>query len=110
MATRRLANRVAQFALSPEIEWSLDNAIRGGHVYHLRESDGTKCTLFVTTTLEAPDKGRLAVGFESTLIEDEWETHSWAWWTLEVEKGTLPIQPESAMDIIWVSPNEKKER
>ena len=109
--TRRLANRVAQFALSPEIEWALDNAIRGSHVYHLRESDGTKCTLFVTTAIDTEDQGRLAVGFESTLTdEEEWETHSWSWWTKEVEKGTKQITPEGAMDILWTSPNEKREK
>lgn len=108
--TRRLANRVAQFALSPEIEWALDNAIRGGHVYHLRESDGTRVTIFVTTAIEVAEKGRFAVGIESALVEEEWESFAWAWWTLEVDKGTFPITPEGAMDFIYLSPNEKREK
>jgi len=108
--TRRLATRVAEHALSPEIEYSLDNAIRGGHVYHLRESDGTRVTLFVTTGIEVSDKGRLSVGIESKLVEDEWESFAWAWWTLELDKGTLPITPEGAMDFIYLSPNEKREK
>lgn len=108
--TTRLAKRVAQFPLSPEIEWALDNAIRAKHMYHLRESDGSRCTLLVTTTLEAPEKGRLAVGFESLQMEEDWTTHAWAWWTGEVEKGTMPVTPEGAMDFIWVSPNERKEK
>lgn len=108
--TRRLATRVAQYALSPEIEYCLDNAIRGGHVYHLRETDGTRVTLFVTTAIEVPERGRLAVGLESKFIEDEWETFAWAWWTLEAEKGTLQITVEGAMDFIYLSPNEKREK
>lgn len=108
--TRRLANRVAQFALSPEIEWALDNAIRGGHAYHLRESDGTRVTVFVTTAIELEAKGRLAVGIESKLVEDEWESYAWGWWTLEVDKGNFQITPEGAMDFIYLSPNEKREK
>ena len=110
MATRRLATRVAQYPLSPEIEYCLDNAIRGGHVYHLRETDGTKVTLFVTTAIENEDKGRLAVGLESKQGEEDWETFAWAWWTKEVEKGTLQITPEGAMDFVYLSPNEKREK
>lgn len=108
--TRRLATRVAQHALSPEIEYALDNAIRGGHVYHLRETDGTRVTLFVTTAIEVSERGRLAVGLESKLVEDEWQTFAWAWWTLEVGKGTFQITPEGAMDFIYLSPNEKREK
>ena len=109
--TNRLAKKVAEFPLSPEIEWALDNAMKGNHVWHLREKDGTKCVLFVTTAIETLEQGRLAVGFSSTLKEDEeWETYSWSWWTKELEKGTKQITPEGAMDIIWSSPNEMREK
>jgi hypothetical protein len=108
--SRRMAQRVAQYPLPQEVEYCLDNALRGDHVYHLRETDGSKVTLFVTTAIENEDKGRLAVGIESQLVEEEFETFAWAWWTKEVEKGTFPITPEGAMDFIYLSPNEKREK
>lgn len=108
--SRRLANRVAEYPLPPEIEWALDNAIRGDHVYHLQEYEGRICTLFVTTAIEVAEKGRLVIGIRSKLLDEEWETYAFAWWTLEVAKGNFPITPEGAMDMLYLSPNEKREK